>query len=202
VTRPLSGTERQVPRGQPRVSNRNGPSRAKPAKRGRRPTWREDNLEQARKLATLGLTDVELAELVGVSLRTFARWKVDCPEFCHALKAGKDVADARVERRLFERAIGYKTIETKLLVIKGKVVEKQIVKEHPPDTTAAVFWLKNRDPENWREKFDHEMRHTFSFVGLIPSEEEWIEHYASVKEPLVIEAKSPIERPEEDGCDE
>jgi hypothetical protein len=162
------------------------PRKPNPQKRGRKPTWRDGNLEQAAKLAALGLTDAEMAEFVGVSLRTFMRWKVDSPEFCHALKAGKEVADARVERRLFERAIGYKTIETKVLVIKDKVVKADVEKEHPPDTTACIFWLKNRDPENWREKVDIERRHLFNFIGMIPSEEEWLARNASDPEPLVI----------------
>src|SRR5262245_36178188 len=81
--------------------------KAKPAKRGRKPTWRDGNLEQTAKLAALGLTDTEMADFFGVSTKTFARWKLSKPEFCRALKAGKEIADARVEQRLYERAVGY-----------------------------------------------------------------------------------------------
>ena len=83
------------------------PRKANPKKRGRKPTWRDGNLEQAKKLAALGATDVEMAESLGVSLRTLMRWKVSHPEFCQTLKAAKEVADERVERRLWERAVGY-----------------------------------------------------------------------------------------------
>ena len=56
-------------------------TQTKPAKRGRKPTWRDGNLEQAKKLAALGATDVEMAKFFRVSLRTFMRWKVSNPEF-------------------------------------------------------------------------------------------------------------------------
>jgi len=178
------------------------PSKANPAKRGRKPAWRDGYLEQAKKLAVLGLTDAELADFYGVSIRTYMRWKASKPEFCHALKAGKAIADARVERKLYERAIGCKTNAVKIMNIRGKVVSVTYVIEHPPDTTACIFWLKNRDPENWREKIEVDHRHQFKFIGAIPSEEEWLERYGTEKEPLTIEVRSPIERPDGDGSDE
>src|SRR5262245_53375934 len=98
------------------------PRKTNPQKRGRKPTWRDGYLEQAKKLAALGATEVEMANFFGVSPKTLTRWKVSRPEFWLALKAAKDVADARVERRLYERAIGYKTNAVKIMNIRGRVV--------------------------------------------------------------------------------
>ena len=83
------------------------PRKPSPQKRGRKPTWRDGTLEQAKKLAALGATDVEIADFFEVSVKTLIRWKASHPEFCLALKAGKEIADARVEQRLYERAVGY-----------------------------------------------------------------------------------------------
>jgi hypothetical protein len=162
----------------------------KPAKRGRKPTWKDGYLEQARKLAALGATDVEMADFFGVSLRTFMRWKVSKPEFWHALKAAKDAADERVERRLYERAVGYAVEIEKIVVSRGKVIRLKTVEHYPPDTTALIFWLKNRQPEKWRDKVDPGLAATqFNFIGMLPSEEEWLAKYASNPEPLVIDQR-------------
>lgn len=142
------------------------------------------------KLASQGLTEQEIANVFEVANSTITLWEVEHPEFSAALREGKAIADARVKRRLYERAIGgFKIHKQKAYVIKGRVVKVDIWEEVPPDVTAQIFWLKNRDPENWREKVDHEYRHVFNFVGAIPSEQEWIEHYASEKEPLVIDQR-------------
>src|SRR5262245_40093251 len=178
------------------------PRKSNPQKRGRKPTWNDAYLEQAEKLAALGATDADIADFFGVSLRTFMTWKTTKPEFLHALKATKEVADKRVERRLYERAVGYSVLTEKIVVSRGKVIRVKTVEHYPPDTTACIFWLKNRDPDNWREKGDHEHRHVFKFIGAIPSEEEWLERYGTEKEPLIIEHKPQIERPDADGRDE
>lgn len=111
---------------------------------------------QAAKLCALGLTDVEIAEFFDVSVRTLHRWKAEDDQFCHSLKAGKAVADDRVERALFERATGFSWIEQQAIKIKvgpheEKIEVVDVERQAPPDTTAGIFWLKNRRPEQWRE---------------------------------------------------
>jgi hypothetical protein len=156
-------------------------------RRGRKPTWRDGNLEQASKLAMLGLTDAEMADFFGVSAKTFTRWKLSKPEFCRALKAGKEIADARVERRLYERAVGYSVEIEKILCSGGKAIRVQIVEHHPPDITACIFWLKNRQPEKWSYKFKvKQAAAQWNFIGLIPTDEEWLERYGSHPEPQVV----------------
>lgn len=120
---------------------------------GRRSSYREAYANQALKLALLGAKDKELADFFGVSTQTLNKWKKDYPEFLDALKKGKDVADSNVASKLYNRAIGYDFKETHIVRKDGKVVgEKHITKHQPPDTTAAIFWLKNRQPDKWRDR--------------------------------------------------
>jgi hypothetical protein len=157
-------------------------------KRGRKPTWREGYLEQARKLAALGATEVEMANFFGVSHKTFTRWKVSRSDFCRALKTAKETADARVERRLYERAVGYSMEVEKIVCLRGKVIRVKTVEYYPPDVTACIFWLKNRQPDRWRDRVvdPAQAGARFNFIGMVPTEEEWIARYASNPEPLVI----------------
>jgi hypothetical protein len=123
---------------------------------GRPSSFKEEYVQQAERLAALGLTDIEMAEVFGVSVRTLHRWKVDSEEFCHALKAGKDHSDERIARSLYQRASGYEYTEQQAIKVKDgqhqEHVELVTVERHmPPDTTAGIFWLKNRRPLEWRD---------------------------------------------------
>lgn len=124
----------------------------------RPPSYKPEYAEQARSLCEQGLTDKELAAFFGVSDRTIQRWKLDYSEFCQSLKVGKDISDEAVERSLFQRAIGYSHPDVDIKVIEGKVVKTEIIKHYPPDTTAAIFWLKNRKPKDWRDKQEVELQ--------------------------------------------
>lgn len=129
---------------------------------GRPSKYKPEFAEQASKLCALGLTDVEVSEFFGVSVRTLHRWKAEDEAFCHALKAAKSQADDRVERSLFERATGYAFVEQQAIKIKvgpheEKIEVVDVEKQVPPDTTACIFWLKNRKPKEWRDKVEAEM---------------------------------------------
>lgn len=118
---------------------------------GRPSKFKPEFIAQAEKLCKLGATDIELADFFEVDVRTLHRWKGEHTEFCHSLKAGKQEADDRVERSLFARANGYEHDEVDIRVIGQDVIQTPIRKFYPPDTTAAIFWLKNRRPEDWRD---------------------------------------------------
>lgn len=121
-----------------------------------RPTkYKPEYCEQAEKLCRLGATDIEIADFFDVEVRTLYRWKGEHEAFCQALKAGKEISDERVERSLFARANGYEHDEVDIRVVDKAIVQTPIRKYYPPDTTAAIFWLKNRRPDLWREKVDH-----------------------------------------------
>jgi hypothetical protein len=126
-----------------------------------RPTkYKPEFVEQARKLCKLGATDIEIADFFDVEVRTIYRWKGEHEEFCQALKIAKNEADERVERSLFARANGYEHDEVDIRVVGGEIVQTPIRKYYPPDTTAAIFWLKNRKPEEWRDKQESSIEHS------------------------------------------
>lgn len=109
---------------------------------------------QALKLARLGATDDDIASFFEVCRATIYNWRNEHPEFLDALKGGKIMADAEVASKLFHRATGYQHHDVDIKVIDGQIVITDLVKHYPPDTTAAIFWLKNRRPDLWREKVE------------------------------------------------
>lgn len=114
------------------------------------------DMEKVEALARRGWTDQEMADFFNVDRATWYRWKADKQEFCDALKAWKDEADHRVERSLYERALGFSHPDVHISNYQGEITKTDIIKHYPPDTTAAIFWLKNRKPEDWRDKQQHE----------------------------------------------
>ncbi|THF55928.1 terminase [Pseudothauera rhizosphaerae] len=128
--------------------------------RGGRPSkYNKDVMPtQAEKLCAEGFTDDQLAKFFEVSIQTLNTWKAVHPEFLEALKRGKDRFDTeRVEVALAQRAIGYSHPEDDIRVVAGKIVITPTIKHYPPDTTACIFWLKNRQPKKWRDKQEHEV---------------------------------------------
>lgn len=113
--------------------------------------------EQAKKLCELGATDYELADFFKVCTRTIYRWKHQFPEFCQAVISGKDLADERVERSLYNRAVGYSFESEKVFQFQGEIIRAETVEHVPPDTGAAMNWLKNRRGDKWRDKHEHEI---------------------------------------------
>lgn len=111
-----------------------------------------------------GLTNDEIIEKIKkrtgkINRSTFYDWLKKYPDISNALKKGKEIVDYKVEKTLFERALGYdyteKVKELKLNPKTGEeelTVVKEIVKHMPPDTLALFFWLKNRKPDKWRDK--------------------------------------------------
>lgn len=120
---------------------------------GRPSKFKPEFTAQAAKLADLGHTDREIAEFFEIDERTLNRWKHDHEGFCQSLKVGKALADQRVEQSLYRRATGYSFDAVKIFMPAGaqEPVYAKYVEHAPPDTTAAIFWLKNRDPDHWRD---------------------------------------------------
>lgn len=123
---------------------------------GRPSKYQEQFAEQARKLCLLGATDKELADFFEVAEDTIHEWKKVHSEFSESVKRGKTQADADVADRLYQRAMGYEHPEIDVRVVMGAIVQTPIRKIYAPDPTAAIFWLKNRQRDKWRDKQDHE----------------------------------------------
>lgn len=119
---------------------------------GRPLKYKIEYAEQAAKLCKLGAIDTDLADFFGVVKSTINQWKKDHQEFSDSLKESKDYLDNKVERSLYERATGYSHPEDKIFNHNGSELVVPTIKHYPPETTAAIFWLKNRQPKKWREK--------------------------------------------------
>lgn len=137
---------------------------------GRPSSYKEEYVAQAAKLAALGATDADMANFFEVAISTFSLWKVKHQEFSDALKGAKEVADVRVETALYNRAMGYSHEDTDIRVVDGAVVMTPTIKHYPPDTTAAIFWLKNRKPDEWRDKRDIEHSGSVDLTGKTDEE--------------------------------
>lgn len=132
------------------------------SKRGRPSDYKRLYAKQARKLCLLGATDMELADFFECGVPTLYRWQAQHPEFQKAIKLGKTAPDTRVERSLYQRAVGYSHPDTHISNFQGQITVTPIVKHYPPDTAAAFIWLKNRKRLEWRDK--HEVEHSGSLT--------------------------------------
>jgi len=118
-----------------------------------RPTkYDKIDLKQVKKLAIKGFIDTEMCDFFNVCEKTWNNWKTKHPEFLQSLKDGKELPDNNVVRSLYERATGYSHDSIHITNYLGVVTQTPIIKQYPPDPTSIIFWLKNRDPEHWREK--------------------------------------------------
>lgn len=132
---------------------------------GRKTVFKPEYVEQTLKLCRLGATDVQLADFFNVTEATINNWKKEHKEFVLALKEGKELSDAEVADRLFKRATGYSHPDVDIKCYEGQIITTEITKHYPPDTTAAIFWLKNRNPAMWRDK--QEIAATIEGVKII-----------------------------------
>ena len=104
-----------------------------------------------------GLTDEQISQNMGIAYSTLRSWRDKFSAISAVLKQGKEVVDRQVENALLRRALGYKYEEVKEKFERGVMTEKTVTKkEIVPDTTAQIFWLKNRKPDKWRDKPDYE----------------------------------------------
>jgi len=122
------------------------------AKRGRPKKYDSINLEQVEYAGGLGLTDKEISKLLGISEATLNNYKKQYPEFLESLKKGKEIADEKVIKSLYRRALGYSHPEVHISNYRGKVTVTDIIKHYPPDVMACVYWLNNRIPTEWKNR--------------------------------------------------
>lgn len=120
---------------------------------GGRPTKYKAEYDQlAYNYCLLGATDKDLADFFEVDEATINRWKLDHSKFCESIKRGKVQADAKVASSLYHRANGYSHPDVDIKIFRGKVIKTKLTKHYPPETVAGIFWLKNRQPDKWRDK--------------------------------------------------
>ena len=132
-------------------------------KRGRKSDFRPEYILIAKACARFGAIEDEIANELNIGPATLDRWKQKYPEFRCALKAGKEASDDRVERSLYQLAIGWNG--------------------HPPNTTAAIFLAEKPQTDRWRDVQQlrgelgslHHQRQALS-------EQEWIEQRTIVEQ--------------------
>ena len=116
---------------------------------GRPALYRPEYDDQAHNHCLLGATNAGLAELFDVGHRTIDRWISDIPSFAKAVRDGRAIADGRVARSLYERAVGYRHTVERTVVHRGQEMKISNTVQHPPDTQACMFWLRNRCRSGW-----------------------------------------------------
>lgn len=124
----------------------------------------EDGLIKIQGWARDGLIDEQIAHNMGITTKTLYEWKNKYGEISEALKKGKEVIDRQVENALLKRALGYTYDET---TYEYGVETKRVTKEVAPDTTAQIFWLKNRKPAEWRDKIEQQQTVTIQDDGFL-----------------------------------
>lgn len=138
--------------------------------RGRPTVYQDSYCKLARNYCLLGATNESLAALFEVGLSTIKRWLVEHPEFRAAVMEGREAGDANVASSLYRRACGYEIEEVKLFAHKGHVTAVKTLKHYPADPGAALNWLKNRRPNDWRDKKEIEIEGDGTLnVVIVPS---------------------------------
>lgn len=119
---------------------------------GRPSKYKPEFVDQVYKLCTeFGADDKKLAKFFSVTVSTINKWKIDHPEFSESIKKGKDEFDTKtVEVSLFQRACGYSHPDVHISNFRGEITVTEITKHYPPDTTAIIFYLVNRQPHKWQ----------------------------------------------------
>lgn len=140
-------------------------SSKKVGRRGKYEDWlTEDGLLKVQGWARDGLSNEQIAHNIGINKDTLYEWQKRFSDFSDALKKGKEVVDREVENALLKRAMGYEYDEVTQEPVTDKDtgitemrVTKRVTKQIVPDVTAQIFWLKNRKPDEFRDKRDVEL---------------------------------------------
>jgi hypothetical protein len=119
---------------------------------GGRPTkLTPEIIEQAKNYYSLGATDKEVVQFLNICESTLYNWKNSSPEFLECIKTAQEVCIDRVSRTLYTKACGYSVKESKVFREQGETVIVDVDKHFQPDTTSMIFYLKNKDPDNWKD---------------------------------------------------
>ncbi|MBA9087485.1 transcriptional regulator with XRE-family HTH domain [Fontibacillus solani] len=162
--------------------------------KGKYQDWLTDEgLLKLEAWARNGLTDEQIADNIGISRSTLSEWKKKYSDISDTLKKGKEVVDIQVENALLKRALGYEfTEKTKERMIDAEsgefklITTKEVVKEVVGDTTAQIFWLKNRKPDIWRDRRDIAVEGSLNTASSM-TDDELSERIKKLKEKLGLD---------------
>lgn len=150
-------------------------SEKKAGRHGKYEEWLDkDNLLKVQGWARDGLSNEQIAHNIGITAKTLCEWQNRFSEFRNAIKKGKEVVDREVENAMLKRALGYEYDEVTQEPVTDKDtgitemrVTKRVTKQIVPDVTAQIFWLKNRKPEEFRDKRDVELSGSVDLGSII-----------------------------------
>jgi hypothetical protein len=151
-----------------------------PLKVGRPEAFQTSFIERAAKLYRNGAIDEEVAKSFKVALSTLYKWKAEKPEFSEAIKAAREVVTDKVEAALFKRATGFHVESVHFTAFQGAVIQTKFKEYYPPDTGAALGWLKANRPDRFREV--SRVEHSGKVATTL--EEMSVEELAAAKERL------------------
>jgi len=135
-------------------TNKRRRRKREPKPEGRPTAYRAQYATMVFGFSVAGYTDKEMAGFFGVSEQTFNTWKHKHPKFLESLKAGKAPANGEIAVSMFNQAKGYTRIEERLVKSGEDTVIEKLEVYYPPNTTAGIFFLKNRMPTVWRDKHE------------------------------------------------
>ena len=168
--------------------------------RGRPTKYKPEYVQFAKPLAKSGATDADLADAFQVRISTVRLWMNIYFEFSEAIRVEKDAANKRVERSLYERANGYNYEAVKVFMPAGskQPVIVHYIEHCPPDVGAAFIWLKNRDPDRWRDvqNVEHVMgKYIISDKPM--TAEQWAAERATVVNEVIDDTPGELPAPSE-----
>jgi len=131
---------------------RKTPTTLAPGQAGR--PLKKFNLEKVEDLASRGLSQKQLAIAMGINLKTLQKHRKLDQELQSSIDRGRVKGLADVSNSLFENALG------------GNVA-------------AQIFYLKNRDPDNWRDRFENRIDVKTDLASM---------HLEAMREFVVIDA--------------
>lgn len=145
--------------------------------------FKDEYIEQVYKLCLLGADDKRIADFFDVEEKTINNWKKKYPEFLQSIKKGKEMADFEIANSLYHKAKGYQRKAVQFATFQGEITDqREYIEDVPPDTTACIFWLKNRQKDLWREKTEQEITNkTPSIVVASQQDAEIIKDIMNVK---------------------
>jgi hypothetical protein len=150
---------------------------------GRPTQYKTEYNEQVYKLCLLGADDKKIADFFNIQESTLNLWKKKHPEFMESIKRGKEIADFEIANSLYQKAKGYKRKAIQFATFQGQITDREeYIEDIPPDTAAAIFWLKNRQKNQWRDKTEQEITNkTPSIVVANQQDAELITELMNVK---------------------
>lgn len=117
---------------------------------------KEENLIKVEAWAKSGLSEKQISQNMGIAYSTLKEWKKKYSALSASLKKGKEVTDFEVENAMHKSAIGYFVEETKTYITETNGVQTKKIEKYkkwiPPNSTAQIFWLKNRKPDVWMDR--------------------------------------------------